>query len=79
MLNHLTTEQRNPDSEAIDALSALQIVELMNREDARVADAVGRQASRIVGLTDPSDDQLVTLTADDIPAVDDGPGHDDPG
>ena len=41
-------------------------------------DAVGRQASRIVGLTDPSDDQLVTLTADDIPAVDDGPGHDDP-
>ena len=34
MLNHLTTEQRNPDSEAIDSLSALEIVVLMNREDA---------------------------------------------
>lgn len=52
MLNHLTTEQRNPDSEAIDALSALQIVELMNREDARVADAVGRQATAIAAAVE---------------------------
>ena len=37
MLNHLTTEQRNPDSEAIDSCSAREIVELMNREDAQVA------------------------------------------
>ena len=40
MLNHLTTEQRNPDSEAIDSLSAREIVALMNREDAQVAAAV---------------------------------------
>lgn len=52
MLNHLTTEQRNPDSEAIDALSALEIVELMNREDARVAEAVGRQATAIAAAVE---------------------------
>ena len=34
---------------------------------------------RIVGLDDPTDDQLVTLTDDDIPDVDEGPGHDDAG
>ncbi len=45
MLNHLTTEQRNPDSEAIDSLSALEIVALMNREDAKVAAAVHTQAA----------------------------------
>jgi len=38
-------------------------------------DAVGRQATRIVGLTDPTDDQLVTLTAADIADPGDGPGH----
>ncbi len=52
MLNHLTTEQRNPESEAIDALSALEIVELMNREDARVAVAVGRQAVSIAAAVE---------------------------
>ena len=31
-------------------------------------DCVARQANRIVGITDPSDEQLVTLVADDIPA-----------
>ncbi len=43
MLNHLTTEERNPDSAAIDTLTALEIVALMNREDARVAAAVATQ------------------------------------
>lgn len=38
-------------------------------------DAVGRQATRIVGLGDPTDDQLVTLTAADIADPGDGPGH----
>ncbi|NUQ66542.1 MAG: N-acetylmuramic acid 6-phosphate etherase [Pirellulales bacterium] len=42
-----TTEARNPASEAIDRLSALEIVHLMNAEDARVADAVGREAPAI--------------------------------
>ncbi len=47
MLENLTTESRNPASEAIDALSALEIVRLMNAEDARVAAAVGAQAEQI--------------------------------
>jgi N-acetylmuramic acid 6-phosphate etherase len=46
-LTHLTTEGRNPASEAIDGLSALQIVRLMNAEDATVAGAVGREADSI--------------------------------
>ena len=40
-------------------------------------DAVGRQAGRIVALASPTDDELVTLTADDIPDVGEGPGHGD--
>ena len=43
-LERLVTEGRNPDSTDIDRLSARKIVELMNREDARVAEAVGREA-----------------------------------
>jgi len=43
MLDDLTTEGRNPASEAIDALAAWEIVRLMNAEDATVAAAVGRQ------------------------------------
>jgi len=41
------TEARNSASEQIDTLSALEIVELMNSEDAVVAGAVGREASVI--------------------------------
>lgn len=47
MSNNPTTEQRNPASEAIDALSVGEIVRLMNREDAQVAEAVGREAESI--------------------------------
>ena len=47
MLDDLTTEGRNPASAAIDGLSALQIVRLMNSEDATVAEAVGREAETI--------------------------------
>jgi N-acetylmuramic acid 6-phosphate etherase len=42
-----STEARNPASERIDALSPLEIVRLMNAEDAGVADAVGREAEAI--------------------------------
>jgi N-acetylmuramic acid 6-phosphate etherase len=52
MLNHLTTEQHNPDSAAIDALSALDIVTLMNREDAQVAAAVQTQLPVIARAVD---------------------------
>lgn len=41
-LARLTTEARNPASEQIDRLSALEIVRLMNAEDAHVPAAVAR-------------------------------------
>jgi N-acetylmuramic acid 6-phosphate etherase len=46
-LGHLTTEGRNPASERLDRLSALEIVRLMNDEDRQVAEAVGREADAI--------------------------------
>lgn len=52
MLNDLTTEGRNPASEAIDDLSALEIVRLINAEDARVPQAVGREAGSIARAID---------------------------
>ena len=52
MLNHLTTEQRNPASESIDQLNSSQIVDLMNREDAEVAAAVGREARKVAQAID---------------------------
>ena len=39
-MQHLTTEQSNPASTAIDTLSAIQIVRLMNAEDQKIATAV---------------------------------------
>ena len=44
MHKHLTTESRNPLSENIDTLSALEIVTVMNAEDVRVAAAVQADA-----------------------------------
>jgi N-acetylmuramic acid 6-phosphate etherase len=46
-MTRMTTEARNPASELIDTLSPLEIVRLMNAEDARVAEAVGREAEPI--------------------------------
>ena len=46
-MSRLTTEARNPASERIDTLSPLEIVRLMNAEDARVSEAVGRETERI--------------------------------
>ncbi len=46
-MNKLTTEARNPASEQIDTLSPLEIVRLMNAEDAKVAEAVGRDSNVI--------------------------------
>ena len=37
---HLLTEQANPDSQGLDQLSALEIVDLFNREDAKVLSAI---------------------------------------
>lgn len=46
-MKSMTTEAPNPASENIDTLSPLEIVRLMNAEDARVAQAVGREAGSI--------------------------------
>ncbi|MEO0530971.1 MAG: N-acetylmuramic acid 6-phosphate etherase [Planctomycetota bacterium] len=51
-LDHLTTEARNPASEGLDGLSTLEIVRVMNSEDARVAEAVGREAQAIATVID---------------------------
>lgn len=47
MLDDRLTEQRNPRTEAIDRLSAEQIVQTINREDEGIARAVGREAGAI--------------------------------
>lgn len=58
MLRDLTTEGRNPASEGIDELSALEIVRLINAEDAQVAQAVGRQAEPIARAIEAIADRL---------------------
>ncbi len=52
MLEHLTTEARNPASTKIDTLTAIEIVRLMNKEDATIADAVSKVASEIAQSID---------------------------
>lgn len=45
--DHLLTEARNPKSEDLDRLSALEIVALMNLEDAGVVEAVRNESTAI--------------------------------
>lgn len=47
MLEHLTTEARNPASEHLDSLSPLELVRLINEEDAKCTQAVAEQAENI--------------------------------
>jgi N-acetylmuramic acid 6-phosphate etherase len=58
MLEHLTTEARNPASEDLDGLSALEIVQLINSEDAMVATAVAHEADAIAKAIDVIADRL---------------------
>lgn len=44
---HLLTEQANPNSQNLDRLSTLELVELFNREDAQVVAAVGKEQENI--------------------------------
>ena len=57
-LTALTTEARNPASTEIDRLSAIEIVRLMNREDARVAEAVSSQEHAIARAIEIVADRL---------------------
>jgi len=52
MLDDRLTEQRNPRSEGIDRLSSLDVVRVINREDASVAEAVAREAETIARAVD---------------------------
>lgn len=58
MLERLTTEGRNPASEAIDRLTPLEIVRLMNAEDARVPSAVGVEGERIAAAIEVIADRM---------------------
>ncbi len=57
-LQHLTTEGSNPASEAIDTLSPPEMVRLINREDAGVAEAVGKEADVIARAVEIIADRL---------------------
>jgi N-acetylmuramic acid 6-phosphate etherase len=57
-LADLTTEARNTSSTNIDSLSAIEIVRLINGEDARVAAAVASQADAIAAAIDVIADRL---------------------
>lgn len=51
-LQHLPTEARNPASSRLDELTSVELVELMNREDATLAAAVATQAGAIAQAID---------------------------
>jgi len=52
MLDRLLTEQRNPASEGIDERPTEQILRIMNDEDRKVAEAVGREIPHIARAVD---------------------------
>lgn len=52
MLEDLLTEQRNPASKGIDALPTEEILRVINTEDRKVAEAVGRQITNIARAVD---------------------------
>jgi N-acetylmuramic acid 6-phosphate etherase len=52
MLEDLLTEQRNPASEGIDALPTEEILRVINTEDRKVAEAVGREIPQIARAVD---------------------------
>ena len=57
-LNKLSTEQRNPASVAIDKVSTQELVEIINREDHKVADAVEKILPAIALTVDLVADRL---------------------
>src|SRR5438477_902461 len=57
-LQHLQTEARNPLSARLDELTSVELVELMNGEDATVAAAVGTQKREIAQAIEAVADRL---------------------
>ena len=54
----LGTEARNPRSAELDKLSTLEIVQLINSEDARIAEAVGAVSGSIAQAIEVIADRL---------------------
>src|SRR5215470_5180731 len=52
MLEHLLTEQPNPASEGIDVLPTAEVLRIINQEDRKVAEAVGRELPVIARAVD---------------------------
>src|SRR2546430_9595040 len=52
-IDHRLTEQRNAASRNLDRMTAMEIVRLMNREDRKVAIAVGRELPAIARAVEP--------------------------
>lgn len=57
-LEQLTTEARNPLTQELDNLSALEIVNLINSEDAKIADAVAEVSGSIAQAIEVIADRL---------------------
>ena len=57
-LSRITTEQRNPHSAAIDTLPTLEMLRVINEEDARVAPAVAEQLPYISEAVDGIVDRI---------------------
>ena len=57
-LQKIATEQRNPNTMQIDTLSTLDMVNLINREDHRVAEAVAEVTDKIAQAIDVIADRL---------------------
>ena len=51
-LDRIATEQRNPDTARIDEVSTLEMITLINREDRKVAEAVGEVLPAIAEAVD---------------------------
>lgn len=57
-ISHLTTETRNPKSSELDTLSSLEIIQIMNDEDHKVAQAINQQLPNISKAVDVIVNQL---------------------
>lgn len=57
-LSRITTEQRNPKTAAIDTLPTLEMLRVINQEDARVAPAVAEQLPHIAQAVDGIVDRM---------------------
>lgn len=57
-ISHLTTETRNPKSSELDTLSSLEIIQIMNEEDHKVAQAINQQLPNISKAVDVIVNQL---------------------